>query len=151
MAELALDRLQRDALAAITTAWAGRSWCGAKRRRSPPSTPVRALPIPRSGMVWGDSWSGKICLWARTSEWGYRPRTAVDSFAEAAGRAALALGARPDLVCSFAAPVNLERAAEGIAAIHERSRPKALVGCGAQGVVGEGREVETGGVTASRR
>lgn len=75
----------------------------------------------------------------------------VDSFAEAAGRAALALGARPDLVCSFAAPVNLERAAEGIAAIHERLRPKALVGCGAQGVVGEGREVETGGVTASRR
>src|SRR5918992_341731 len=70
MAELALDRLQRDALAAITTAWARRSWCGAKRRRSPPSTPVRALPIPRSGMVWGDSWSGKICLWARTSEWG---------------------------------------------------------------------------------
>jgi phage tail tape-measure protein len=75
----------------------------------------------------------------------------VDSFAEAAGRAALALGARPDLVCSFAAPVNLERAAEGVAAIHERLRPKALVGCGAQGVVGEGREVETGGVTASRR
>ena len=75
----------------------------------------------------------------------------VDSFAEAAGRAAFAFGARPDLVCSFAAPVNLERAAEGIAAIHERLRPKALVGCGAQGVVGEGREVETGGVTASRR
>ncbi len=47
--------------------------------------------------------------------------------------------------------MNLERAAEGIAAIHERLRPKALVGCGAQGVVGEGREVETGGVTASRR
>jgi small ligand-binding sensory domain FIST len=71
----------------------------------------------------------------------------VDSFAEAAGRAALALGARPDLVCSFAAPANLERAAEGMAAIHERLRPKALVGCGAQGVVGERREVETGGVT----
>jgi small ligand-binding sensory domain FIST len=71
----------------------------------------------------------------------------VDSFAEAAGRAALALGARPDLVCAFAAPANLERAAEGMAAIHERLRPKALVGCGAQGVVGERREVETGGVT----
>jgi small ligand-binding sensory domain FIST len=70
----------------------------------------------------------------------------VDSFAEAAGRAALALGARPDLACVFAAPANLERASEGVAAIHERLRPKALVGCGAQGVVGDRREVETGGV-----
>jgi small ligand-binding sensory domain FIST len=70
----------------------------------------------------------------------------VESFAEAAGRAALALDARPDLACAFAAPANLERAAEGVAAIHERLRPRALVGCGAQGVVGERREVETGGV-----
>ena len=71
----------------------------------------------------------------------------VDSFAEAAGQAASALGARPDLVCSFASPANLDRAAEGMAAIHERLQPNALVGCGAQGVVGERREVETGGVT----
>jgi small ligand-binding sensory domain FIST len=71
----------------------------------------------------------------------------LDSFAEAAGRAALALGVRPDLACAFAAPANLERAAEGMAAMHERLRPKALVGCGAQGVVGERREVETGGVS----
>ena len=70
----------------------------------------------------------------------------VDSFAEAAGRAALALGARPDLACVFAAPANLERAGEGVAAIHERLQPRALVGCGAQGVVGDRREVETGGV-----
>ena len=71
----------------------------------------------------------------------------VESLAEAAGRAGLALDERPDLACAFAAPANLERAAEGVAAIHERLRPKALVGCGAQGVVGERREVETGGVT----
>ena len=70
----------------------------------------------------------------------------VESFAEAAGRAALALDARPDLACAFAAAANLECAAEGVAAIHERLRPRALVGCGAQGVVGERREVETGGV-----
>jgi small ligand-binding sensory domain FIST len=71
----------------------------------------------------------------------------VESFAEAAGRAVLALDARPDLACAFAAPANLERAAEGVAAIHERLRPRALLGCAAQGVVGERREVETGGVT----
>jgi small ligand-binding sensory domain FIST len=70
----------------------------------------------------------------------------VDSFAEAAARAALAVGGRPDLACVFAAAANLERAAEGMAAIHERLRPRALVGCGAQGVVGDRREVETGGV-----
>jgi small ligand-binding sensory domain FIST len=70
----------------------------------------------------------------------------VDSFAEAAGRAAVALDALPDLACVFAAPANLERAAEGLAAVYERLRPRALVGCGAQGVAGERREVETGGV-----
>jgi small ligand-binding sensory domain FIST len=71
----------------------------------------------------------------------------VDSFAEAAGRAALALGPRPDLACAFASRPNLERAPEGMAAIHERLGPRVLVGCGAQGVVGDRREVETGGVT----
>jgi small ligand-binding sensory domain FIST len=70
----------------------------------------------------------------------------VDSFAEAAERATSAVGARPDLACVFAAPANLELAGEGMAAIHERLRPRALVGCGAQGVVGDRREVETGGV-----
>jgi small ligand-binding sensory domain FIST len=71
----------------------------------------------------------------------------VESFAEAADRAALALDRRPDLACVFAASANLEHAGEGVAAIHERLRPKALVGCAAQGVLAERREVETGGVT----
>jgi hypothetical protein len=38
VAELALDDVERDAFAAISTAWAWRSWCGAKRRRTPAVT-----------------------------------------------------------------------------------------------------------------
>jgi small ligand-binding sensory domain FIST len=71
----------------------------------------------------------------------------VDSFAEASGRAALGLGGAPsDLVFVFAAAPNLDHADEGVAIVQERLRPRALVGCGAQGVVGSGRELEHGGV-----
>jgi small ligand-binding sensory domain FIST len=71
----------------------------------------------------------------------------VDSFVEAAGRAALALGGAPaDLVFVFAGAANLEHAEEGLALVHDRLAPRALAGCGAQGVVGAGREVEEGGV-----
>ena len=71
----------------------------------------------------------------------------VDSFAEAAGRAALGLGGAPaDLVFVFAGAGNLTHAEEGLALVQERLRPRALVGCGAQGVVGGGRELEHGGV-----
>ena len=70
-----------------------------------------------------------------------------DSFAEAAGRAALALGGTPaDLVFVFAGAANLVHVEQGLAHVQERLRPRALVGCGAQGVVGSGREVEQGGV-----
>jgi small ligand-binding sensory domain FIST len=71
----------------------------------------------------------------------------VDSFVEAAGRAALALGGAPaDLVFVFAGADNLEYAEEGLELVHQRLAPRALAGCGAQGVLGAGREVEQGGV-----
>src|SRR3954454_23573404 len=41
VAELALDDDQRGGLRAISTAWAWRSWGGAKRRRTPASSAVR--------------------------------------------------------------------------------------------------------------
>ncbi|HEX6459782.1 MAG TPA: FIST N-terminal domain-containing protein [Thermoleophilaceae bacterium] len=70
-----------------------------------------------------------------------------DSFAEAAGRAALALGGAPaDLVFVFAGAANLVHVEQGLAHVQERLRPRAVVGCGAQGVVGSGHEVEQGGV-----
>jgi small ligand-binding sensory domain FIST len=72
----------------------------------------------------------------------------VDAFAEAAGRAALELGGAPvDLAMVFAGAANLDHAEEGLALVGERLRSKALVGCGAQGVVGSGRELEEGGVS----
>jgi small ligand-binding sensory domain FIST len=74
--------------------------------------------------------------------------TGVDAFAEAAARAAMGLGGAPcDLAVVFAGAANLEHAEDGLAAVGDRLRPGALVGCGAQGVVGSGREVEDGGVT----
>jgi small ligand-binding sensory domain FIST len=73
--------------------------------------------------------------------------TGVDAFAEAAARAALGLGGAPcDVALVFAGQDNLTHAGVGLEAVHDRLHPSALAGCGAQGVVGTGREVETGGV-----
>ena len=71
----------------------------------------------------------------------------VDAFARAATQAAEGLGgATCDVVLVFAGRDNLEHAVDGIAAVHELLAPAALAGCGAQGVVATGREVESGGV-----
>jgi small ligand-binding sensory domain FIST len=71
----------------------------------------------------------------------------VDAFAEAASRAQLGLGGAPaDLVVVFAGAPNLDHVEEGLAAVEARLRPRALVGCGAQGVLGMGKELERGGV-----
>jgi small ligand-binding sensory domain FIST len=71
----------------------------------------------------------------------------VDAFAEAAARAALRLGGMPaDLVVVFAGQDNLEYADDGLDAVAERLGAGTLIGCGAQGVVGDGREIEAGGV-----
>jgi small ligand-binding sensory domain FIST len=71
----------------------------------------------------------------------------VDAFAEAASRAQLGLGgARADLVAVFAGADNLEHVEDGLAAVEARLGARALFGCGAQGVLGAGRELEQGGV-----
>jgi small ligand-binding sensory domain FIST len=71
----------------------------------------------------------------------------VDAFAEAASRAQLGLGgARADLVAVFAATANLDSVEDGLAAVEARLGSRALMGCGAQGVLGAGRELEQGGV-----
>ncbi len=76
-----------------------------------------------------------------------RTDAGVDSFAEAASRAALPLGGAPaDLAVVFAGAANLGHAEEGLAAVQDRLHARALLGCGAQGVVGDGRELEEGGV-----
>src|SRR5437763_5639743 len=71
----------------------------------------------------------------------------VDAFAEAASRAQLGLGGAPaDLVAVFAGAPNLDHVEEGLAAVEARLGSRALMGCGAQGVLGAGRELEHGGV-----
>ena len=71
----------------------------------------------------------------------------VDAFAEAAGRAVLGLGGAPaDLTVVFAGAPNLDHAEAGLDVVRERLGPGALIGCGAQGVVAAGRELEHGGV-----
>jgi small ligand-binding sensory domain FIST len=72
----------------------------------------------------------------------------VDAFAEAASRAQLGLGGAPaDLVMVFAGTPNLDHVEDGVEAVRDRlGSAGALLGCGAQGVVGGGRELEEGGV-----
>src|SRR3954451_11724514 len=71
----------------------------------------------------------------------------ADSFAEAASRAQLGLGgATADLVAVFAGAPNLGSIEDGLAAVEARLSPRAITGCGAQGVLGAGRELEQGGV-----
>jgi small ligand-binding sensory domain FIST len=64
---------------------------------------------------------------------------------EAAKSAAERLdGARCDLAIVFASGVHLAAPEETLAAIHEILAPEGLIGCGAGGVIGSGREIEGG-------
>jgi small ligand-binding sensory domain FIST len=64
---------------------------------------------------------------------------------EAATAAANLLGGAPcDLAIVFAAGAHLAAPEATLAAIHEILAPEGLVGCGAQGVIGRGREIEAG-------
>lgn len=71
----------------------------------------------------------------------------AEAFEEAADRARVGLhGAPADLAFVFAGAPSLEHVDEGLAAVTDRLGGPALIGCGAQGVVAGGREVERGGV-----
>lgn len=71
----------------------------------------------------------------------------VDSFIEATAQAVDGLGGdSADLVAVFVGAPSLAHLEEGVEAVRDRLAPRALVGCGAQGVVGAGRELEGGGV-----
>jgi small ligand-binding sensory domain FIST len=71
----------------------------------------------------------------------------VEAFSEAAATAERGLnGASADLAAVFVGPPHLSDVEAGLSAVRERLRPGTLIGCGAQGVVGDGRELEQGGV-----
>jgi small ligand-binding sensory domain FIST len=64
---------------------------------------------------------------------------------EAAREAAGGLGgAQPDLAIVFASGAHLVAPELTLDAVHETLAPAELVGCGASGIVGEGREIEEG-------
>jgi small ligand-binding sensory domain FIST len=68
----------------------------------------------------------------------------VEAFASAARTAALDLGERCDLAVVFASPQHLEGSEALLEAVHAELEPRGLIGCGAGGVLGAGREFESG-------
>jgi small ligand-binding sensory domain FIST len=69
---------------------------------------------------------------------------AVEAFAQAAQAAREGLGAECDLCVVFAGSPHLGHAKSLLSAVHEELAPAHLIGCGAGGVVGPGRELEEG-------
>lgn len=68
----------------------------------------------------------------------------VEAFSEAAGEAARELEGPCDLCLLFAGAPHLMQGKWILSAVHERLEPRHLIGCGAGGVVGDGREIEEG-------
>ena len=68
----------------------------------------------------------------------------VKAFDLAAADAAAGLAGGCDLAIVFAAAPHLTHAKPILAAVHERLSPRSLIGCGAGGVLGAGREFESG-------
>jgi small ligand-binding sensory domain FIST len=69
----------------------------------------------------------------------------LEAGAEAGGAAARALGGRtPDIAVVFASGGHLAELDAMLAGIHGMLRPGTLIGCGAGGVLGDGRELESG-------
>jgi small ligand-binding sensory domain FIST len=69
---------------------------------------------------------------------------AVEAFSEAAREAARGLDAPCDLCMVFAGAPHLGHGKWLLSTVHEHLEPRHLIGCGAGGVVGAGREVEEG-------
>jgi small ligand-binding sensory domain FIST len=68
----------------------------------------------------------------------------VEAFSDAAQDAARRLDARCDLCVLFAGAPHLPLSKWILSAVHDRLDPAHLIGCGAGGVVGAGREIEEG-------
>jgi len=68
----------------------------------------------------------------------------VEAFGDAAAEAAKRLEAPCDLCLVFASAPHLTRAKWVLSEVHDRLEPAHLIGCGAGGVVGAGREIEEG-------
>ncbi|HYX78238.1 MAG TPA: FIST N-terminal domain-containing protein, partial [Solirubrobacterales bacterium] len=69
---------------------------------------------------------------------------AVEAFSEAAAEARRRLDAPCDLCLVFAGSPHLGHGKWILSTVHEHLEPRHLIGCGAGGVVGAGREIEEG-------
>jgi len=69
---------------------------------------------------------------------------AVEAFSDAAAEAAGKLAAPCDLCLVFAGAPHLGHGKWILSVVHEKLAPRYLIGCGAGGVVGGGREIEEG-------
>ncbi len=63
---------------------------------------------------------------------------------EAVARVLAAIGTHPDLAVVFASPALCRDPATLLDAIHERLRPRHLIGCTGEAIIGTGREIENG-------
>ncbi len=68
----------------------------------------------------------------------------IEAFDLAAGEAARGLDGACDLAVIFVGAPHLAHAKTILSTVHERLEPRSLIGCGAGGVLGAGRELETG-------
>jgi small ligand-binding sensory domain FIST len=68
----------------------------------------------------------------------------IDAFAEASEVARSGLDGPPDLCLAFVGSHHLGRLPEALTEVEARLQPTALLGCGAAGVLGPGRELEDG-------
>ncbi len=68
----------------------------------------------------------------------------VEAFSTAAGTASAQLDAPCDLALVFASAEHLPDAEAALRCVHDELEPAALIGCGAGGVLGGGRELERG-------
>jgi small ligand-binding sensory domain FIST len=68
----------------------------------------------------------------------------VEAFGEAAAEAGRRLGGDCDLALVFAGAPHLGHAKWILSEVHDRLEPRSLIGCGAGGVLGAGREIEEG-------
>ena len=72
----------------------------------------------------------------------------MEAFSEASADAARKLGAPCDLCLLFAGAPHLGHGKWILSTVHEQLEPRHLIGCGAGGVVGAGREIEEGPAAA---
>ena len=68
----------------------------------------------------------------------------LEAFDRAAGEAARQLDGPCDLAVIFVGAPHLGHAKTILSTVHERLEPRSLIGCGAGGVLGAGRELESG-------